>query len=75
MGLEECHVGLVNDTLIQVDLAVDFITNPHHDDVTGSVVVYFRGLQNHTVNTKSIQHDIIIERICDKIHSLKLTII
>ena len=43
--------------------AVDFITNPLDDDVTGRVVVYFYGLQNHTVDTKSTRCDIIIERI------------
>jgi len=49
---------------------VDFITNPLDDDVTGCVVVCFRGLQNHTVNTKSTPRDVIMERIQDKIHSL-----
>ena len=34
-----------------------------NDDVTGRVVVYFRGLQNHTVDTKSTRRDVIIERI------------
>ena len=36
--------------------AVDLITFPLEDDVTGRVVVYFRGLQNHTVDTKSAQN-------------------
>ena len=31
---------------------------PLDDDVTGSVAVYFGGLQNHTVDTKSTRHDI-----------------
>ena len=43
--------------------AVDLITFPLEDDVTGRVVVYFCGLQNHTVDTKSTQRDVIIERI------------
>jgi len=50
--------------------AVDFITNPLDDDVTGRIVVYFRGLQNHKVDTKSTRCDVIIERIQDKIHIL-----
>ena len=50
--------------------AVEFITNPLDDNVMGRVVVYFCGLQNHTVDTKSTRRDIIIERIRDKIHSL-----
>ena len=37
--------------------------NPLYDDVTGRVIVYFRGLQNDTVDTKSTRRDIIIERI------------
>ena len=37
--------------------------NPLDDDVTGNVVVYFCGLQNHTVGTKSTWRDIIIEWI------------
>ena len=49
---------------------MDFITNPLEDNITGRVVVYFRGLQNHTVDTKSARRDVIIERIRDKIHSL-----
>ena len=52
--------------------AVDFITNRLGDDVTGCVVIHFPGLQNHTVDTKSTRHDVIIERIGDKIHSLIL---
>ena len=32
--------------------AVEFSTNPLDDDVTGLDIVYFRGQQNHTVNTK-----------------------
>ena len=54
---------------------MDFITNPFDDDVMGRVVVYFRGLQNHTVNTKSTRRDVIIERIRDKIHSLLTTML
>jgi len=56
--------------LITVVQAVDFITNPLDDDITGWVVVYFRGLQNHMVDTKSTQSDVIIDQIRDEIHSL-----
>ena len=55
--------------------AVEFITNPLDDNVMGRVVVYFCGLQNHTVDTKSTRRDIIIERICDKFHSLVVTLL
>ena len=53
--------------------AVELRQNPLNDDVTGRVVVYFRELQNQTVDTKSTQHDIIIERITSKFHSLVLS--
>ena len=43
--------------------AVEFRPNLLDDDITGRVVVYLCGLQNHTVDTKSTRHDVIIERI------------
>ena len=52
---------------------MEFSTNPLSDDFTGPVVVYFRGLHNDTVNTKSTQCDVIIERIRAKFHSLSST--
>ena len=55
---------------LRAEQAVDFITNPLDDDITGRVVVYFRELQNHEVNKKSTHLDVINERIRDKIHSL-----
>ena len=50
--------------------AVEFSMNPLDVDVTGHVVVYFRGLQNDTVDTKSTREDVIIERIRAKFHNL-----
>ena len=38
--------------------AVEFRPNPLEDDVMGRAVVYFCGLQNHTVDTKSTRRDI-----------------
>ena len=39
------------------DQALEKKPNPLDDDVTGRVIVYFRGLQNETVDTKSTRHD------------------
>ena len=50
--------------------AVEFRPNPLDDAVTGHVVVYFRGLQNDAVETKSTWCDIIIEHIWSKFNSL-----
>ena len=47
--------------------------NPLDDDVTGRVVVYFRRLQNNTVETKSTKRDVIIERIRSFLLSLLVT--
>ena len=69
-----CNFILTDSYLIHLlhyTQAVDFITFPLNDDVMSRVFFfYFRGLQNHTVDTKSTGHDVIIERINDKIHSL-----
>ena len=50
--------------------AVEFRPNLLDDGVTGRVAVYFCGLQKDTVDAKSTQRDIIIERIWSKFHSL-----
>ena len=69
-----CNFILTDSYLIHLlhyTQAVDFITFPLNDDVMSRVVFfYFRGLQNHTVDTKSTGHDVIIEQISDQIHSL-----
>ena len=46
--------------------AVEFITFPVDDDVTGRVVVYLWGLPNHTVDTKSTRCDVIVTSLSSR---------
>ena len=57
---------------MKYDQDEEFSTNPLDDYVTGRVIVYFHGLQNDTVDTKSTRCDVIIERIPAKFHSLNM---
>ena len=57
-GCYMLYVKDLKELRMTSEQAVEFRLNPLDDDVT--VVVYFCGLQNHTVNTKSTWYEVIM---------------